>query len=164
MGGTDLITGQPMGLEVCGALVEFFPILEADTVDDQVAVQMVGVDVGGYQHLEIWELPPGQLQSNGVGLLGRQVICFREGLDEVVVLPPVRFPKPLLGELHFGEGGLGGAVPAGHQLPPFPQRLFLLLGVPQHPTQSAPASAPVLDSSESSHLRSPPASAAGAVR
>ena len=68
------ITGQPVSLQVGGALMEFLPILEADAVDDQVAVQMVGVDVGGHQHLEIWQLPLDQLQSNGVGLLGRQVI------------------------------------------------------------------------------------------
>ena len=163
VGGADLIAGQPVGLEVGGALVKFSAVLKTDAVDDQVAVQMVGVDVGGHQHLEIWQLPLDQLQSNGVGLLGRQVIILCEGLDEVVVLPPVRFPVPLLGEQHLGEGGLSGAVPAGYQPPPFPQRLFLLLGVSQHAAQSAPASAPVLDSSESGHLRSPPVSVAGAV-
>ena len=100
MGGTDFIAGQPVGLEVGGALMELPAVLEADAVDDQVAVQMVGVDVGSHQHLKAGKFPLGQLQSNGVGLLGRQVICFREGLDEVVVLPPVRFPIPLLGEPH----------------------------------------------------------------
>ena len=90
MGGTDFIAGQPVGLEVGGALMELPAVLEADAVDDQVAVQMVGVDVGSHQHLKAGKFPLGQLQSNGVGLLGRQVICFREGLDEVVVLPPVR--------------------------------------------------------------------------
>ena len=74
MGGTDLIAGQPMGLEVGGALVEFLAVLERDAADDQVAVQMVGVDVGGHQHFEVGKLPLGQLQADGVGLLGRQVI------------------------------------------------------------------------------------------
>ena len=152
MGGTDLIAGQPMGLEVGGALVEFLAVLERDAVDDQVAVQMVGVDVGGHQHFEVGKLPLDQLQSNGVGLLGRQVICFREGLDEVVVLLPVGFSKPLLGEPHLGEDGLSSAVPAGHQPLSFPQRFFLLLGVPQHSAQRAPASTPVLDGGEGCHL------------
>ena len=129
VGGTDLIAGQPVSLEVGGALVKFLAVLERDAVDDQVAVQMVGVHVGGHQHLEVRELPLDQFQSNGVGLLGRQIVCLREGLDEVVVLPPVRFPESLLGELHLGEGGLGGAVPACHQPLPFPQRLFVLLDV-----------------------------------
>ena len=129
MSGADLVTGLPVGLEVGGALMELPAVLEADAVDDQVAVQMVGVDVGSHQHLKAGKFPLGQLQSNGVGLLGRQVICFREGLDEVVVLPPVCFPKPLLGELHFRESRLGGAVPAAHQPLSFPQRLFVLLDV-----------------------------------
>ena len=48
MGGTDFITGQPVVLEVGGALVEFPAVLKADAVDDQVAVQVVGVYVGGH--------------------------------------------------------------------------------------------------------------------
>ena len=164
MSGADLVTGLPVGLEVCGTLVEFFAVLEADAVHHQVAVQMVGVDVGGHQHLEVRELPLGQLQSDGMGLLGRQVICLREGLNEVVVLPPVRFPIPLLGEPHLRAGTLGGAVPAGHKPLSFPQRFFVLLGVPQYSTQCTLASAPVLDGGEGCYLRSPPAGAAGAVR
>ena len=96
-----LIVGQPVCLEVGGALVEFFSVPEADAVDDQVTVQMVCVNVGGYQHLEVGELPLGQFQRNGVGLLKRQVIRLREGLDEVVVLPPVDFAVSLLCELHL---------------------------------------------------------------
>ena len=120
MGGTDLVTGHSVGLEIGGALVEFPAIPEADAVHHQVVVQMVGVYVGGHQHLETWKLPLGQLQADGVGLLGCQVIRLRKRLDEVVVLPPVRFSESLLGELHLGEGGLGGAVPAAHQPPSFP--------------------------------------------
>ena len=164
MGGADLIVDGPVGLQVSGALVELFPALETDAVDDQMAVQVVGVYVGSHQHLETGEFPLGQLQSNGMGLLGRQVVRFRKGLDEVVVLPPVRFPVPLLGELHLGEDRLGGAVPTGHQPLPFPKRFFVLLGVPQHSAQRAPASAPVLDCGECSYLRSPPAGADGAAR
>ena len=97
-----LIVGQPVCLEVGGALVEFFSVPEADAVDDQVTVQMVCVDVSSDQHLEIGELPLGQFQSDGVGLLGRQVIRLCEGLDEVVVLPPIDFAVLLLGKLHLG--------------------------------------------------------------
>ncbi len=101
MGSADLIVDCPVGLKVGGALVEFFSVPEADAVDDQVTVQMVCVNVGGYQHLEVGELPLGQFQRNGVGLLRRQVIRLREGLDEVVVLPPVDFAVSLLCELHL---------------------------------------------------------------
>ena len=163
MGNADLVAGQPVCLEVGGALVELAAVLEADAVHHQVAVQMVGVNMGSHQHLEVWELTLNQFQRNGMRLQGRQVVRLRERLDEVVVLPPVRFSKPFFGELHLGEDRLGGAVPAGHQLTPLPHRLFLLLDIPQHPTQSAPATAPVLDGGESSYLRSPPVTAAEAV-
>ena len=153
-----------MGLQIGGTLVEFAAILKADAVYHQVAVEMVGVDVGGHQHFKVWELPLDQFQRNGVGLLGRQVVRLCEGLDEVVVLPPVRFPVPLLGELHLGEDRLSDAVPSGHQPLSFPQRFFVLLGVAQHSAQRAPASAPVLDGSKGCHLRSPPAGADGAAR
>ena len=164
VGGADFIIGQAVGLQVRGTLVELAAVPEADAVHDQVAVQNVGVDVSRHQHLEVWELPLSQLQADGECLLGRQVVRLREGLDEVVILPSICFPEPLFGELHFREGRLGGAVPAGHQLLTFPQRLFLLLRVPQHTTQGAPATTSVLDGSESGYLSSPPAADGGAAR
>lgn len=87
----------PAGLEIDGALVELPAVPEDDAVDDLMA-------------------------THSVSLLGRQVIILREGLDEVVLLPSVRFPESLLGERHLGEGGLSGAVPASHQPLSFPQR------------------------------------------
>ena len=163
MGGTDLVTGQPVGLEVGGALVELAAVLEADTVHHQVVVGMGCVHMGGHQHLEARELPLGQLQAHGVELLWRQSVLFPEGLDEVIVLPAVRFPVPLLGELHLGAGRLCDTVPAGHQPLSLPQRLSLLLDILQHPAQSAAAAAPVLDGGEGGYLRSPPVTVAGAA-
>ena len=164
MGSADLIVDGPVGLQVGGALVEFFAVPEADAVDDHVTVQMVCVNVGGYQYLEVGELPLGQLQSNGVGLLGRQLIRLCEGLDKVVVLPPICFPVPLLGELHLGEDRLGGAVPSGHQPLSFPQCFFLLADIASDTAEHTSASAPVLDCGECSYLRSPPAGADGSAR
>ena len=163
MGDADRIAGQPVGLQISDALVEFLAVLERDAVHHQVIVQMAGVDVGGHQHLEIGELPLGQLQTDGVDLLRRQVVRLCEGLDEVVVLPPVRFPIPLLGELHFREGGLGGAIPAGHQPLSFPQRFSVLPGVSQHAVESASAAATIFDCGEGGHSVTS-AGAAGAVR
>ena len=152
MGSADLIVDGPMSLQISGALVELFSVPEADAVHDEMTVQMVCVDVSSDQHLEIGELPLGQFQSDGVGLLGRQVIRLCEGLDEVVVLPPVRFSKPFFGELHLGEDRLGGAVPAGHQPLSLPQRLFLLADIASDTAERTPASAPVLNGGEGSHL------------
>ena len=164
MGGTDRIAGLPVGLEVGGALVELPAVSEADAVHHQMTMEMVRVDVGGHQYLEVGKLPLGQLQSDGVGLLGCQAVLLAEGLDEVVVLPSVRFPVPLLGEPHLRAGALGGAVPPGHQPLSFPQGLFLLTDVAGDAAQCATASAPVFDCGECGHLRSPPAGAAEAAR
>ena len=129
MGGADLVAGQPVGLEVGGALMELPAVLEADTVHHQVVVQVDGIHVGSHYYLEVRELPLGQLQAYSVELLGCQSVLLPEGLDEVVVLPSVRFVELLLGELHLRVGGLRGAVPAGHQPLPLPHGLSLLLGV-----------------------------------
>ena len=71
MGSADLIVGHPVGLQVGSTLVEFAAILKADAVYHQVAVEMVSVDVGRHQYLEVRELTLDQFQRNGVGLLGR---------------------------------------------------------------------------------------------
>ena len=164
MGGTDLIVDLTMCLQVGGTLMELVTIPEADAVYHQVVVQMVRVYMGGHQYLEVREFPLGQFQADGESFMGRQAVLLTEGLDKVVVLPPIRFPEPLLGELHFREGRLGGAVPAGHQLLPLPQRLFLLLGVPQYAAQSTSAATTIFDCGEGCHLRLPPAGVGGAAR
>ena len=46
-GSAEFIVGYPVGLQIGGTLVEFAAILKADAVYHQVAVEMVGVDVGG---------------------------------------------------------------------------------------------------------------------
>lgn len=163
MGGTDLIAGHPVGLQVGGALMELPAAPEADAVHHQVVVRMLRIHMGGHQHLEVRELPLGQLQPDGVDFLGRQAILRAKGLDEVVVLPPIVFPEPFLGETHLGEGGPGGAVPAGDQLPALPHGFLLLLGVAQNPAQRPAAAATIFDCGEGGYLRSPPAAVPGAA-
>ena len=151
MGNTYFIIGHPVGLQVSGTLVEFAAILKADAVHHQVAVQMVGVNMGSYQHLEVWELTLNQFQRNGVGLLGRQIIRLRKGLHEVIVLSAVCLMEPLLGELHFGADTLGGTVPAGDQPTIFPCGFLFLLDIAQHTAQSTSATATIFDCGESRH-------------
>ena len=152
MGSTDLIAGQSVGLQVGGALVEFPAVPETDAVYHQVVMRMLGIHMGGHQHLEVRELPLGQLQPDGVDFLGRQTVLRTKGLDEVVVLPPVCFPEPLLGKPHLGVSAPGSAVPAGDQLPALPHGFLLLLGVAQHAAQSAAAAATIFDCGEGCHL------------
>ena len=151
MGNADFIVGDPVGLQVGGTLVEFAAILKADAVHHQVAVQVVGVNMGSHQYLEVWELTLNQFQRNGVGLLGRQIIRLRKGLHEMIVLSAICLMEPLFGKLHFGTDALGGAVPAGDQPPVFPCGFLCLLDIAQHTTQSTSATATIFDCGEGCH-------------
>ena len=86
MGQTDFIVGLPVGQQIIGALVEFPPVHAADAVDHQVVVDVVGIHMGGDHHFEVWELPLGQLQSDGVSFCRCDRIVLCKGLDEVVEL------------------------------------------------------------------------------
>ena len=69
VGGADLVADLPLALEVSGVLVELAACGAAHAVDDEVAVEMVGVHMGGDHHLEVREQPLGQLQPDGVNFL-----------------------------------------------------------------------------------------------
>ena len=94
--------------------MKFHPGLVADAVHHQMIVQVIRVHMSGYYHFKVRELLLGKLQSDGVGLLWSQVILLREGLDEVVILPPVCFVEPLLRHLHLQVCGSDGAVISCH--------------------------------------------------
>ena len=61
-------------------------------------------------NMERWELPLGQLQSDGVSFCRCDRIVLCEGLNEVVKLPPIGFPELLLCSEHFGVSGLRETV------------------------------------------------------
>ena len=62
----DLIIDFPVLLKVIGVLMELPAINMTDAVDYQVVVQMIGVDVGGDQYLEVRELSLGELDRKSV--------------------------------------------------------------------------------------------------
>lgn len=101
MGAADLIADLPLPLEVSGVLVELAAILPAHAVDDEVVVEVVGVHMSGDYHLELWEQPLGQFQTDGVDLLWGDVLRWREGLDELVEHPAIGFPEPPLSGHHL---------------------------------------------------------------
>ena len=115
MGGADFIVDGPVGLQASGALVEFFPVQETDAVDDQMAMQVVGVDVVATSTSGLGNSRWASSKAMAWASWGVRSSRLCKGLDEVVVLPPVVFGKPFFGELHLGEDRLGSAVPAGHQ-------------------------------------------------
>lgn len=151
MGNAYFIVGHPVGLQVGGTLVELLTILKAHTVHHQVIVEMLCVHMGGYQHLEVRELPPGQFQPHGMNLLWGQVILLIKGLHEVVVLTAFCFMEVFFCELHLGADALSGAVPSGDKLPIFPCGFLPLLDVSQHTAQSTSATTTIFNCGEGRH-------------
>ena len=79
----NLVVDLSVCQQIIGTLVELVSVAKADAVDHEMVVQMVGVNVCGDHHLEVRELPLGKLQTDGVDLLGCDIVIGREGLDEV---------------------------------------------------------------------------------
>ena len=107
-------------------LVELSATLTADAVHHQMVVEVAGVHVGGDHHLIVGKRSLCQFQTDGVSLLGCEVVIFGEGLDEVVELPAVRFSEPLLGGHHLQVGRLRYAVAPGDQTCAVQYRLLRL--------------------------------------
>lgn len=63
--------------------VQFLPVLKADTVDKEVGVDVVPIQVGTDQHLPSLK-PLGQLQCGGVCSYRVHVLVRREGLHHVI--------------------------------------------------------------------------------
>ena len=74
MSETNFIVHFSVCQQIAVALVELVTILVADAVHHHVVVQVAGVDVGGDHHLEAWKLPLGEIQADGVDLLGCDII------------------------------------------------------------------------------------------
>ena len=153
VGQTNLIVHLAVRQKVAGALMELVSILVADAVHHHVVVQMTCVNMGGDHHLEAWELPLGELQTDGIDLLGRDVVLRGEGLDEVVELCAVCFVKALFGHLHLNEGGLGNAVAASDQPRVAPAGFLLLLHVVDHAAHRTGGLLFALDRGEGRHQR-----------
>ena len=113
MDQTDLVVHLTVCQQVSVALMELVSILVVDAVDDHVVMQMAGVNMGGDYHLKVRELSLGKFQTDGVDLLGRDVVLRGKGLDEVVELRPFCFAEAFLGHLHLNERGLWDAGASG---------------------------------------------------
>ena len=101
--------------QIVAALVIFFAVFHVDAVQNDVIVQRAGVDVRGDQHL-IFRERFSETQADLMGGLLREIVLGREGLDEVIILPPVLLVKLLLDENKFVQCRIGAAVYAADQL------------------------------------------------
>ena len=68
---TQLIRQLPQAAKGIRPLPEHFAALPAHRVDDEVGMDVFGVQVGGDQHLTVWPGFCGELFSQLMGLLPR---------------------------------------------------------------------------------------------
>ena len=107
VGGTDFITQGPQALQCLGGLAQLQARFPAHRVDEKVRVKVVRIAVSGHQHFKSRPSLLGKLQADGVNLLGRDLLLWREGLD---VLVKVHAGSLVIGVLG-GEKLLEGIVP-----------------------------------------------------
>ena len=104
------IRGVLQGTVGLFAVVVPFAVHKGHRVDDEVAVAAVGVQVGGYQHLEaITPYPLGQFHSDGVTLLRRD-FTGAETLVGVKGHRAAGLAELLFGQLHLLAGNLRDTV------------------------------------------------------
>ena len=97
MSKTQLVTNGTELLECTGVLPQLSSIHEADRVDHEVGVDVLGIAVGGHLHLMSGPGFHGELSGNLMRLSVRDVFSGREGLDILVEVDAVQFSVGKLG-------------------------------------------------------------------
>ena len=110
----DFVADLPELPQGGGSLAELHPGFEADGVDHEVGMDMLGIAVGGHLHL----MPrPGfgsELQTDGVCLLIADILPGRKGLNILVEIDAVQLVVGGLGGEKFREGIGAVAVQSGY--------------------------------------------------
>ena len=104
MGHADIITDQPQELQGVGVLPKLQSSFEVHRVDDEVAVDMVSVAVGGDENFRTGPCTHRKLHSNLMGLLGSDVFQRREGLHILVEVDAVHLTVGCLGRFELQNG------------------------------------------------------------
>ena len=127
------------------------PVLEADRVQHQVAVDMLAVDVSCYNYLVIIERFLRKLHRNFVCEFGLDLISTREALHQMIVQPPVRLVVEILGCGHLIESSLGRAVDSCHESLVLRDRFLLSADIVEDIFHSASGLSFVVDEMDDRH-------------
>ena len=104
---TNLIAELHQLLDAFLVGVILLPVLEADRVHHQMAVDMLSVNMGCDYNFIFVERFLRKLHSNLVCKLGFNFISAREALYQMIVQTTVRFMVQVLGRCHFVECSFG---------------------------------------------------------
>ena len=110
----NLVTDLPELPQGGGGLAELHPRFEADGVDHEVGMDMLGIAVGGYLHLMPRPCLGGKLQTDFVSLLISDLLFRGKGLNILVEIDPIQLVIGSLGGEKFCEGIGAVAVQPGH--------------------------------------------------
>ena len=91
------------------------PVLEADRVHHQVAVDMLSVNVSCYYNFIFVEGFLCKLHCNFVCEFRGNLISAGEALHQMIVQTTVMLVVKILGRVHLNEGSLGRAVDSRHE-------------------------------------------------
>ena len=151
---TQLIRQLSQAAKGIGALPEHFPALPAHRVDNKVRVDVLGVQVGGDQHLAVRPGFCGELFRQLVGLFPGDHLVRRKGLDVVVEPDGAVLAAGVPGGLELPVGQLWRAVLPADQLPViFVQCFFILGDVSRYAAQRTGGLLFVLDEVDRGHQR-----------
>ena len=115
VGHTNPIADLPKLPQGIRSLAELHPGFEADGVDDEVGVDVLGIAVGGYLYFMPRPCLCYKLQTDGMGLLVGDIFPGRKGLDILVEVDPVQLVIGSLGSYKFRKGVGTAAVHAAHK-------------------------------------------------
>ena len=151
---TQLIRQLPQAAKGIRPLPEHFAALPAHRVDDEVGMDVFGVQVGGDQHLTVWPGFCGELFSQLLGLLPSDHLIRRKGLDVVVkphgTLLVVHIPRGL--ELLADQWGRA-VLPADQLAAVFIQCFLILRHILRYATEGTGRLFLVFDEGDRGHQR-----------
>ena len=117
VGHADLVAYHAQLLQRVGRLPQLQPSLEADRVEYEMRMDVVGITVGGHQDFRPWPRAGGKFQSDFMGLARRDIFFWRERLYILIEIRAVHFLKCRLGCLEFHNGIRAAAVDAADKIP-----------------------------------------------
>ena len=117
VGHAHLVAHHAKLLQRIGRLAQLQPSLEADRVEYEMRMDVVGIAVSGHQDFRPRPRTGGKLQRDFMGLARRDVFLWRERLHILIKIRAVHFLKRRLGGLELHNGIHAAAVDAADKIP-----------------------------------------------
>lgn len=116
VGHAHLVAYHAQFLQRVGRLAQLQPSLEADRVEYEMRMDVVGIAVGGHQDFRPRPRAGGKLQCDFMRLTRRDVFLWREGLHILIKICAVHFLKCRLSRLELHNGIHAVAVDAADKM------------------------------------------------